>query len=137
MGKFKLDELVEKYKALRNKLEKLQSTSGTTPDQVNEVLKELETTSMLITELQKEEDLEIAKKAPVSKITQEIFAALKRQLLEVAPRVKNQKKEFVPDPKAAEAIAALKVNDCEIVSSAKGVIVLHAGAFGIRKVVVE
>ena len=92
---------------------------------------------MLITELQKEDDLERAKKAPVSKITQEIFAALKRQLLEVAPRVKNQKKEFVPDPKAAEAIAALKVSDCEIVSSANGVIVLHAGAFGIRKVTIE
>jgi hypothetical protein len=31
----------------------------------------------------------------------------------------------------------LKVRDCEIVSSANGVIVLHAGAFGIRKVVID
>jgi predicted nuclease with TOPRIM domain len=137
MTKPKLDELVEKYKALQEKLEKLQSTSSTTPEKFDEVKKELETTSMLITELQKEEDLQRAKKAPVSKITQEIFAALKRQLLEVAPRVKNQKKELVPDPKAATAIDALKVSDCEIVSSKGNVIVLHAGSFGMRKVVIE
>lgn len=133
MAKPRLDELVEKYKALQKKLEKLQSASGTTPEEVDEVKKELETTSMLITELQKEEE---TKKGQVGKISQEVFAVLKRQLLEVAPRVKNEKKELVPDPKAAAAIAALKASDCEIVSSANGVIVLHAGAFGIRKVTI-
>jgi chromosome segregation ATPase len=129
MGKFKLEEILEKYKALQKKLEKLQSTSGTTPEQVDEVKKELEATSMLIRELEKEEN---AKEAQSGKISQEVFTALKRQLLEVAPQVKNE-----PDPKAAAAIAALKVSDCKIVASAKGVILLDAGAFGIRKVVID
>ena len=132
MAKFKLEEATEKYKALEKKLQKLQSTPGTTLKQLREVKKELEATSMLEIELRKEEDLERAKKAPLSKISQELFAALKRQLLEVAPRVKD-----VPDPKTAAAIAALKMSDCEIVSSKDNIIVLDAGIFGIRKIIID
>ena len=131
MAKFKLEEATEKYKALEKKLQKLQSTPGATLKQLREVKKELEATSMLEIELRKKEDLERAKKAPLSKISQELFAALKHQLLEVAPRVKN-----VPDPKTAAAIAALKMSDCEIVSSKDNIIVLDAGIFGIRKIII-
>jgi len=132
MAKFKLEEATEKHKALEKKLQKLQSTPGTTLKQLREVKKELEATSMLEIELRKEEDLERAKKAPLSKISQEVFAALKRQLLEIAPRVKD-----VPDPKTAAAIAALKMSDCEIVSSKDNIIVLDAGIFGIRKIIID
>ena len=134
MGKSKLEEALEYYKTLQKKAEKLQADPNATTAQHEAMKKELEAQSMLIREL---EDEEKAKKAQSGKISGEVFAALKRQLLEVAPRVKNQKKELVPDPKATEAIAALKVSDCEIVSSTNGVIVLHAGAFGIRKVTID
>jgi len=69
-----------------------------------------------------------------SKVTKEMFAALKESILEIAPRVKGKDGKIVADPKFVETVNALKVSDCEIVASKDDTYVLHAGKFGVRKV---
>ena len=70
----------------------------------------------------------------VDKLPKGLFGLLKKAIIETAPQVKGKDGKFVPEPKFVEAVNALKVDDCEVASSKGNVYVVHAGAFGLRKV---
>jgi hypothetical protein len=72
--------------------------------------------------------------AETSKLPKGLYSSLKKAIIETAPQVKDKDGKFVPEPKFVEAVNALKVDDCEVASSKGNIYVVHAGAFGLRKV---
>lgn len=134
MGKTKLAEAAEQYKALQKEAEKLQATAGVTPQQLEEMAGKLTTQSKIIAELEEQERSE--KSGQKGKLPSGLFAALKKSIIETAPQVKGKDGKFAADSKFVEAVNALKVDDCEIVTSKGDTHVIHAGKYGVRKVTV-
>jgi hypothetical protein len=72
----------------------------------------------------KDKDQSTPPAVKASKITKEVFAAVKAAILELNPKSKDHQK----------VVASLDIDDCEILSKKGSTYVVEAGNFGVRKV---